>query len=50
MNELKKIKKELSKKTIDMTWQEMKKWLDEGKEKWDADIRKIRENKEKQKI
>jgi hypothetical protein len=41
MNELRKIKRELSKKTIKMTWPEMKKWLDEGKKKWDEDIKKL---------
>ena len=45
MKELRKIKRELSKKTIKMTWPEMKEWLEEGKKKWDEDIRKLKNSK-----
>ena len=50
MKELWKIKRELSKETIKMTWPEMKAWLDEGKKKWDEDMKRLREGKEKEAV
>lgn len=50
MRDLRRTKRKISKLISNMTWPEMKQWLDEEKKKRDEDKQKFREGKEKQKV